>query len=510
MVGLKPHGFKWEKELHRDRFKARYFDGIGLGSTVAAYLLNGATANDIGNMCVEVYKYIVENYEDGCKIWMFGLSRGAYTVRCVAGMINNCGIIDRWQKVQTKEEREKLCSEVYKIYCSPYKEDRPDSPKSATFREIFSRAVDCPIELLGLFDTVGSTGVPSFEAGNGPVYPTLWDQVVSSQVENVYHAVSIHDRLSVFQPCRALADETKPRHPRIEERLFPGCHYDLGRQRFRFLRTFAGSIAEGTVDTLSWPVSREVKPNEVLSNLVLIWMLEKISNTLIGHRRIFGNVDEKIRDLDTQIRNREVSTGSGDVYDQLLDYVPFGYIVDILSLKGLPGGPRAYADGLIKLLLVVRDRRIPDVGADVCDYENFYEQGGQRSDQRLNTLADITDSRYPSKTYDIFKLLHARETDLDKEEEGARRGAEQRRLQQGEKDERHIRELIRQTKHHRLADHDQTLPQNCDATAALVQKAGPTEPQPSQMNQDRNQKQGPTPDITGSNGSQESGSTPRA
>ncbi|KAK9312698.1 hypothetical protein V1524DRAFT_479030 [Lipomyces starkeyi] len=327
-------------------------------------------------------------------------------------------------------------------------------------------------------------------------------------------------RVRLFQPCRVLADETKPGHPRIEERLFPGCHYDLGRQRFSFLRTFAGSIAERIVNTLSWPVSREVKPNEVLSNLVLIWMLEKITNTLIENRLIFGNVEEKIRDPDTQIRNREVSTGSGDVYDQLLDYVPFGYIVDVLSLKGLP------------------DRRIPDVGADVCDYENFYEQGCEdyadnsnqkqsiraserkerslsvrvmvpeeattvrRSPMRPSITEVATQHRrgYPSKTYDIFKLLLARETDLDREEERARMGAEQRRLQQRERDERHIPELIRQTKHHRLADHDQMLPQNRDATAALVQKADPTEPQPSQMNQDRNQKQEPTPDVIDSNG----------
>jgi uncharacterized protein (DUF2235 family) len=35
----------------------------------------------------------VDKYEPGSRIWLFGLSRGAYTVRAVAGMINNCGII---------------------------------------------------------------------------------------------------------------------------------------------------------------------------------------------------------------------------------------------------------------------------------------------------------------------------------------------------------------------------------------------------------------------------------
>lgn len=37
--------------------------------------------------------FIVDHYTPGSRIWLFGLSRGAYTVRAVAGMINNCGII---------------------------------------------------------------------------------------------------------------------------------------------------------------------------------------------------------------------------------------------------------------------------------------------------------------------------------------------------------------------------------------------------------------------------------
>lgn len=41
--------------------------------------------------------FIKEHYQgpDKSRIWLFGLSRGAYTVRAVAGMINNCGIIKR-------------------------------------------------------------------------------------------------------------------------------------------------------------------------------------------------------------------------------------------------------------------------------------------------------------------------------------------------------------------------------------------------------------------------------
>jgi uncharacterized protein (DUF2235 family) len=41
-----------------------------------------------------VHRFIKDMYRgpDESRIWLFGLSRGAYTVRAVAGMINNCGI----------------------------------------------------------------------------------------------------------------------------------------------------------------------------------------------------------------------------------------------------------------------------------------------------------------------------------------------------------------------------------------------------------------------------------
>ena len=34
------------------------------------------------------YRWIMDNYRDGDKISLFGFSRGAYTARCLAGMIH--------------------------------------------------------------------------------------------------------------------------------------------------------------------------------------------------------------------------------------------------------------------------------------------------------------------------------------------------------------------------------------------------------------------------------------
>jgi hypothetical protein len=72
------------------------------------------------------------------QIWLFGLSRGAYTVRCVAGMIYNCGVLDKskfWDinhqpPVFRGEDYSLALQEVYRIYRDPSEHCRPSSKYS--------------------------------------------------------------------------------------------------------------------------------------------------------------------------------------------------------------------------------------------------------------------------------------------------------------------------------------------------------------------------------------------
>ncbi|KAF9275577.1 hypothetical protein BGZ68_010694 [Mortierella alpina] len=171
---------------------ACYFPGAGLGGTFLEYLFNGLTCSDIDRDCIDVYKYIVERYSQNHEIWMFGFSRGAYTARCVAGMINNCGILRRRRNnnaVATNnnddltEEEEVLCKEVYKIYRSRDPEDHPKAAKILRFKSHASHNVPTPVKFMGLFDTVGALGLPTLDAGIGLDFPGFYDQNVSSVVE---------------------------------------------------------------------------------------------------------------------------------------------------------------------------------------------------------------------------------------------------------------------------------------------------------------------------------------
>jgi hypothetical protein len=61
--------------------------------------------------------FIAEKYQGATnsRIWLFGLSRGAYTARCVAGMINNCGILD-FRKLPDKAARDAAVNDAYQLY----------------------------------------------------------------------------------------------------------------------------------------------------------------------------------------------------------------------------------------------------------------------------------------------------------------------------------------------------------------------------------------------------------
>ncbi|KAF9923364.1 hypothetical protein BGZ67_009866 [Mortierella alpina] len=315
---------------------ACYFPGAGHGGTFLEHLLNGATGNDLDDDCLKVYKYIVQHYTlrtPPPEIWMFGYSRGAYTVRRVAGMIYNCGILKRRKNghpvtknnnAELSEDEGDLCKLVYQIFCSNDPDDLPEA-KSA-FRARVSHDVPTPVKFMGLFDTVGSLGIPYINPDLGLAFHEFHDTKVSSVVEKVYHVVSIHDRLWGFEPCHVLPakERTGPQFE-IHERWFPGCHYDIGRLRFQVFRS-AG--AGGMLGNVLNAFSGEVKPNLVFADLTLKWMLEAIMKH--SGNNLIPDIVTRINDLVTDM-TAGVDTGNGDVYDNPLKYGPLGLVWEKLT-----------------------------------------------------------------------------------------------------------------------------------------------------------------------------------
>jgi uncharacterized protein (DUF2235 family) len=57
--------------------------------------LSGATGTGISRNIADCYEAIIKHYEPGDRIFLFGFSRGAYTARCVGGVLSYCGIPTR-------------------------------------------------------------------------------------------------------------------------------------------------------------------------------------------------------------------------------------------------------------------------------------------------------------------------------------------------------------------------------------------------------------------------------
>ena len=397
-----------DRHLH-----ASYFAGCGLGGTFLSYLFDGATGNDIGKDCMAAYRYIVEHFNDQTEIWMFGHSRGSYTVRCVAGMINNCGIV---KPRKDPNETEFLISEVYKMYRSPYEEDEPNKPKAKNFRDKASWIINYPaIKFMGIIDTVGSLGIPRLNAGVGLDWPEFYDHIVSSEVEKLYHAHAIHDRLWCFVPCRALRDPKKKTNPELQifERWFPGCHYDVGRQKFKFFRSGV-NIVEQVIFALPNLLTKPVMPNVVCADLVLLWILEAIKTHDTTDSLLASGVDKEILKVRSSLASDNIDTGSGDVYSHALDFSPVGIIGSSISrLTSTVSNitnyltPNLHLGSAVQsflglktindILLATRDRRIPDVNADVTSLEA--KVGGKTIKDKAGL------SRYDSKTEKRWQLV---------------------------------------------------------------------------------------------------------
>ncbi|QDS72095.1 hypothetical protein FKW77_003396 [Venturia effusa] len=406
------------------KVKARYFDGCGLGDTFLAYLFNGATGSDIGKECLEAYQYIVDHFDDETEIWMFGHSRGSFTVRCVAGMINNCGII---KKRDTAEATKSLCYEVYQMYRSRDEEDLPSSAKMIQFREKASWNLNdatgkrvSPIKFMGIVDTVGSLGIPRINAGIGLDYPEFYDQNVSAEVEKVYHAMSMHDRLWAFAPCRAKRDpkkhyeRTRP-DLSINEKWFPGCHYDVGRQRFNFFRT-SGNIVEKTLFKIPSLLTKSVEPNEICADLVLLYILEGIQKEDV-HQSLIPHLNDELTTLKNDLAtNTTPNLGSGDIYGHIPSFAPAagGFVSTALTttidltiktanfftptLKlGTAVQDMLGIRTITDILLATRDRRIPSAQAVVVELAGAEPLFGSVS---VRERAGLQEGRYPSRTFE--------------------------------------------------------------------------------------------------------------
>ena len=231
-------------DLHRDDQVAFYDDGVGSQEFLPFKILGGALSWGMKRNVLELYKFLCRNYElgngndDADKIYLFGFSRGAFTVRVLAGLIDYCGLCT---PDVDEEDLHKMATNNYSAYRSKFKHGY----LSRAFRTLFrlsstpQYSVKPGIEFIGVWDTVDAYGLPIDELA------ILWDRLIfpirfsdrqlSTKVKKACHAVSVDDERHTFHPV--LWDERREQDPaqgeavqagRIEQVWFAGVHSDVG------------------------------------------------------------------------------------------------------------------------------------------------------------------------------------------------------------------------------------------------------------------------------------------
>ncbi|KAF2752802.1 hypothetical protein EJ05DRAFT_515388 [Pseudovirgaria hyperparasitica] len=120
------------------------YDAGGLRNGMAA-AIDMAVGSGLGIHIKDAYKFLMQNYRDGDKICLFGFSRGAYTVRCLAGMLHKVGLLPASNGAQVN------------FAYSFFKDDTVEGWKmSAQFKKTFCTNVN--VHFVGVWDCVASVG----------------------------------------------------------------------------------------------------------------------------------------------------------------------------------------------------------------------------------------------------------------------------------------------------------------------------------------------------------------
>ena len=81
------------KDPKEPRQFVQYDDGVGNSSFKPLAILGGALGVGLARNVRDLYAFLCRNYEDGDKIFAFGFSRGAFTIRVLNGLILSQGLI---------------------------------------------------------------------------------------------------------------------------------------------------------------------------------------------------------------------------------------------------------------------------------------------------------------------------------------------------------------------------------------------------------------------------------
>nr|MBA2793298.1 DUF2235 domain-containing protein [Thermoleophilaceae bacterium] len=192
----------------------------GVGTRRFERIRGGALGLGLSRNVRDCYRFLVENYEPGDELYFFGFSRGAFTARSTAGLVRNAGVL--------RPKHVDRVNDAYRLYRARDETRRPRAIEAQIFRRMYSHP-ESEIKFLGVWDTVGSLGIP-IDGLRLPLVTKLWsfhDTTLSSRVRFAYHALAIDEHRKPFTPT-LWEQQQDATGQTLEQVWFAGVHSDVG------------------------------------------------------------------------------------------------------------------------------------------------------------------------------------------------------------------------------------------------------------------------------------------
>ncbi|KAG2046460.1 hypothetical protein BDR06DRAFT_977471 [Suillus hirtellus] len=187
-----------------------YHCSIETEHNIYSEYVDGATGGSLSEKVQEAYVFIAQNYHPGDGIFLFGFSRGAYTARMVAMFIGAIGVLDHtdmdsfasifiaYQKLGKETDQREI--EKLDTLLSHW-----TSPDSWGKRRAHSDNNTFSIKCVGVFDTVGSIGLPEELTHKSPSTKSIFgfpNNELGEHIECAYHVLAIKETRLDFDCCK--------------------------------------------------------------------------------------------------------------------------------------------------------------------------------------------------------------------------------------------------------------------------------------------------------------------
>ncbi|KAK8152886.1 hypothetical protein BKA80DRAFT_193753, partial [Phyllosticta citrichinensis] len=251
-----------------------YQAGVGCGTSWVDHIIGGGIGAGLSENVREAYSFLANNYTDGDSIYLIGFSRGAFTARCIAGLIGGMGLLTKnglsyfsrvfedWQNAGQEGYDPSIKLDLHEFELHKVDTRKVDEYLDGYKRELMELRMgltrDVKIKAIGVWDTVGALGIPTtpwlqslgVPAFLHPLHPyRFMDTSLGNHIEFAFQALALDERRTAYSP--AVWSRPENCETVVKQVWFPGVHSNVG-----------GSYEDtGLADiTLAWMMDQLAQP----------------------------------------------------------------------------------------------------------------------------------------------------------------------------------------------------------------------------------------------------------